>query len=171
MKKNKRECLYVSKYDSPLGKCFLVSNESALLGLWLEGQKYFQNSVKGIELIEKETVVIIKAKKWLDAYFAGKNPDRSEIQLAPQGSIFQQLVWKHLCEIPYGETITYGEIADKVAKDLGKERMSAQAVGGAIGHNPISIMIPCHRVIGKDGSLTGYAGGIDNKMKLLELEK
>ena len=162
--------LYVSKYDSPIGTCFLVSDEKALIGLWFEGQKYFQDSIKGETLLENENDVIQKEKEWLDDYFAGKCPAISEIPLAPRGSAFRQAVWKYLCEIPSGETTTYGEIAEKVAKDFGREHMSAQAVGGAVGHNPISVIIPCHRVIGKDGSLTGYAGGIEKKRMLLKLE-
>lgn len=99
-----------------------------------------------------------------------QKPMLSELALAPQGSDFQQNVWKLLCEIPYGETTTYGELAKRVAAQMGRETMSAQAVGGAVGWNPISIIIPCHRVVGADGSLTGYAGGLDKKLRLLEIE-
>ena len=115
--------------------------------------------------------VFENTKKWLDRYFAKENPSIKEIPLAPIGGEFRQKVWKILCEIPYGQTITYGEIAKRIAKQMNKEKMSAQAVGNAVGHNPISIIIPCHRVIGKNGSLTGYAGGIERKKMLLELEK
>ena len=107
---------------------------------------------------------------WLDRYFAGENPQISELPLAPSGSDFRQMVWKILCDIPSGQTTTYGEIAKKIAARTGRSTMSAQAVGGAVGHNPISIIIPCHRVVGTNGSLTGYAGGIDKKIALLELE-
>ena len=110
------------------------------------------------------------AKRWLDRYFAGKKPEISELPLAPMGSAFQQGVWELLCEIPYGQVTTYGEIAKKMAARMGKSSMSGQAVGGAVGHNPISIIIPCPRVVGANGSLTGYAGGIKKKVKLLEHE-
>lgn len=110
------------------------------------------------------------AKGWLDRYFAGKQPAISELPLRPIGGEFRQHVWRLLCEIPYGEVTTYGEIAQKVAVKMNKTTMSSQAVGGAVGHNPISIVIPCHRVVGTNGSLTGYAGGIGTKVKLLELE-
>ena len=109
-------------------------------------------------------------KSWLDRYFAGRKPDISELSLAPAGSEFRQEVWRILCEIPYGEVVTYGSIAKRMAEKMGRETMSSQAVGGAVSHNPISIIIPCHRVAGADGSLTGYAGGIQTKVKLLELE-
>ena len=115
---------------------------------------------------DKETI-LLKAKKWLDRYFNGEKPEISELDLAPIGSKFAKNVWKLLCEIPYGKITTYGEIAKK----MNKNKMSAQAVGGAVGHNPISIIIPCHRVVGANGSLTGYAGGIEKKIKLLEHER
>ena len=108
---------------------------------------------------------------WLDSYFAGKNPDPNQLPLAPQGSAFRQMVWKELLKIPSGQTTTYGAIAGTIAKKLHKEKMSARAVGGAVGHNPIAIIIPCHRVVGSDGSLTGYAGGLDMKRKLLQHEQ
>ena len=122
-------------------------------------------------MIENDNLDIFKrTKKWLDRYFNGEKPQISELPLSPKGSEFRQCVWKILCEIPYGETCTYKEIADIIAKEQGVDKMSAQAVGGAVGHNPISIIIPCHRVVGSDGSLTGYAGGIETKIKLLKLE-
>ena len=133
-------------------------------------QKYYQGTLKEA-LIEKDAVPLFDiAKKWLDRYFSGQKPDAAELPLAPQGNAFRQGVWEILCTIPYGEVTTYGSIAKKMAVKLQKERMSSQAVGGAVGHNPISIIIPCHRVIGVNGSLTGYAGGIETKIKLLELE-
>lgn len=161
---------YYTQYPSTVGTLTIACQEKSLVGIWMEGQKYY-----GYEIIEEAEAcdsypVLEKTKRWLDAYFAGKKPEISEISLAPQGSAFRQRVWKLLCEIPYGETITYGELARKVAAQMGRERMSAQAVGGAVGHNPISIIIPCHRVVGADGSLTGYAGGVDKKLKLLEIE-
>ena len=115
--------------------------------------------------------VFIKVKKWLERYFNGENPSIKELPLAPQGNDFRQRVWDILCKIPYGETVTYGDIAKEIANSLGRKSMSAQAVGGAVGHNPISILIPCHRVIGVNGSLTGYAGGIERKKALLKLER
>ena len=122
-------------------------------------------------LIEKDSIPLFDiVKKWLDRYFSGQKPDLAELPLAPQGNAFRQGVWEILCTIPYGEVTTYGSIAKKMAVKLQKERMSSQAVGGAVGHNPISIIIPCHRVVGVNGSLTGYAGGIETKIKLLELE-
>lgn len=111
-----------------------------------------------------------RQKKWLDRYFNGEKPKISEIDLSPKGSEFAKKVWEILCKIPYGEVTTYGEIAKKIAKTMNKDKMSAQAVGGAVGHNPISIIIPCHRVVGSNGSLTGYAGGIDKKISLLKHE-
>ena len=119
----------------------------------------------------KNERILIKTKKWLDEYFNGKKPEITELDLAPIGSEFAKNVWKILCEIPYGKVTTYGEIAKKMAKIMHKEKMSAQAVGGAVGHNPISIIIPCHRVVGANGSLTGYAGGIDKKIYLLKHEQ
>lgn len=162
--------IYVSKYKSPLGEITLASDGKNLIGLWIDGQKYFFSNLKQ-EIEEKNDLKIFcKTKKWLDRYFNKEKPEISELPLAPIGNDFRQNVWKILQEIPYGKTITYGEIANKLAKIMKKEKMSAQAVGGAVGHNPISIIIPCHRVVGKSGSLTGYAGGIDKKVKLLELE-
>ena len=122
-------------------------------------------------MVEKDDILIFDVtKKWLDQYFAGNKPNISELSMAPIGGVFQKSVWKILCQIPYGEVITYGEIAKKMARIMNKTRMSAQAVGGAVGHNPISIIIPCHRVVGSNGSLTGYAGGLQTKIKLLEIE-
>ena len=114
--------------------------------------------------------IFISTKQWLDRYFAGDKPNISELALEPSGGEFRKIVWEILCKIPYGETITYGEIAKKVAIKMNKKSMSSQAVGGAVGHNPISIIIPCHRVVGVKGNLTGYAGGIDKKVRLLEHE-
>lgn len=162
--------IYVSECKSPLGKITLASDGENLIGLWIEGQKYYFSNLKQ-EIIKKDDLEIFdKTKKWLDRYFNKEKPQISELKLAPIGNEFRQNIWKILKEIPYGETITYGEIAKQLAKKMKKEKMSAQAVGGAVGHNPISIIIPCHRVIGKSGSLTGYAGGIDKKVKLLEIE-
>lgn len=162
---------YKTKYKTPIGNVVLACNEAEnLTGLWIEGQKYFEDTIDG-KIIEKgELPIFKKTKKWLDEYFAGKKPEISKLPLAPIGGEFRQRVWQILRKIPYGEVCTYGEIANIIAKEKGKAKMSAQAVGGAVGHNPISIIIPCHRVVGANGSLTGYAGGIETKIKLLELE-
>ena len=155
---------YSTDYASPIGKILIVSDGDAICGVWFYGQKHFLSSIAG-EIIENDDFPIFeKAKRWLDDYFNGLNP-QVDFKLKPSGSEFRLKVWKILSEIPYGETITYGEIALKLSKT-----MSAQAVGGAVGHNPISIIIPCHRVVGADGKATGYAAGIDKKIKLLEIE-
>lgn len=153
-----------------VGKIYLASDGINLTGLWIENQRYFALPV--IEkAVEKEDLPIFKdTLGWLCRYFEGKRPQPSELRLAPQGGAFRHEIWNILCSIPYGQTTTYGDIAKSAAAKLNKERMSAQAVGGAVAHNPISIIIPCHRVVGKNGSLTGYAGGIGLKMKLLEYE-
>ena len=161
---------YTTKYQAPFGILTLACDENNLLGLWNENQKYFGATIPE-EMIEKNDTSVFKlTKKWLDRYFLGENPAISELPLAPIGSDFRQNVWEILCEIPYGELVTYGDIAKEMASRMNRKSMSSQAVGGAVGHNPISIIIPCHRVIGSNGSLTGYAGGLDVKIKLLELE-
>lgn len=157
---------YLSHYDSPLGGITLVSCGDALCGLYIEGQRFPFDGVGE----ERETDAIAKAKNWLDRYFAGEKPEASELPLAPEGSEFQRLVCRLLCGIPYGELVTYGELAKKIAEIQGLRCMSAQAVGGAVGRNPISIIIPCHRVIGAGGNLTGYNGGLDKKIWLLRHE-
>ena len=163
--------LYKTYYKSPIGNLMLVSDGDNLVGLYIENQKYYLNGIKQ-ELTPKDNLQVFEnTKKWLDRYFAKEKPSIKEIPIAPKGGEFRQKVWKILCEIPYGQTITYGEIAKKIAKEMHKEKMSAQAVGNAVGHNPISVIIPCHRVVGKDGNLTGYAGGIERKRILLELER
>lgn len=153
-----------------LGTVTLAAEGDALVGLWLEGQKYFFSSYKGVLTRNDSNPTLLAAKEWLNRYIAGEQPSISELKLAPKGSDFRQKVWQMLCKIPYGEVTTYGRIAEIIAKDKGMKSMSAQAVGNAVGHNPISIIIPCHRVIGADGSLTGYAGGIDKKIFLLSHE-
>lgn len=160
---------YSIQYKTPMGDCLLVSDEENLVGLWFEGQKYYC-SIKEPINAGQQTEVLIQTKEWLDHYFSGKRPCISQLQIKPNGSTFQHEVWDILCEIPYGEVMTYGEIAKMIAKKHNKENMSAQAVGGAIGHNPISIIIPCHRVVGANGSLTGYAGGLQKKRWLLKHE-
>lgn len=153
--------LYKTYYHSLIGKIILVSDEKNLIGLWIENQKYYLENLND-EVIKVDNLEILwKAKKWLDLYFKCKKPNISDLSLAPIGNEFRQSVWRILCSIPYGKTITYGEIAKKISKQMGKKSMSAQAVGNAVGHNPISIIIPCHRVVGKSGNLTGYAGGIE----------
>lgn len=162
--------VYSTHYSSPLGSIMLASDGDNLVGLWLEGQKYFAATVAE-ELTERPDLPVFAATQhWLDRYFTGQRPAISDVPLAPEGGAFRKAVWDILCEIPYGKVTTYGEIAKKMAAQMNKVNMSAQAVGGAVGHNPISIIIPCHRVVGANGSLTGYAGGIDKKVKLLELE-
>jgi methylated-DNA-[protein]-cysteine S-methyltransferase len=148
----------------------LASDGSSLVGLWIEGQKYHGTELFNEMARKDDLPVFMRTKEWLDRYFAGKRPSSSELPLSPMGSVFRQMVWKILCEIPYGKTVTYAEIARTVALKMDRNMMSAQAVGGAIGHNPISVIIPCHRVVGSDGNLTGYAGGLNVKKKLLEQE-
>ena len=154
--------LFLTHYASPLGPILLAADETGLTGLWFEAQKYFP-SFLGVDYQEKETPVLTETVRWLDVYFSGKDPGFLP-PLHPQGSPFRQTVWDILLTIPRGQTMTYGEIARRLGV------RSAQAVGGAVGHNPISILIPCHRVVGSDGSLTGYAGGLDRKTRLLQLE-
>lgn len=162
--------IYTTYYNSPVGRILLAAKDTALVGLWIENQKYFLGSLKEALAERNDYPVLVQAKSWLDRYFNGGSPAISELNLAPMGSDFRKAVWDVLCEIPYGVLTTYGEISKKVAKKFGKTQMSAQAVGGAVGHNAISIIIPCHRVVGANGSLTGYAGGIDKKIKLLTHE-
>lgn len=161
---------YFTEYISPIGKLTIASDGTNIVGLWLDGQKYFLDTLPEMPIENNNIPVFDKVLDWLDRYFNGKKPDIKELPLKPIGGAFRQAVWQCLCEIPYGAVTTYGAIAKKVATELGKETMSAQAVGGAVGHNPISIIIPCHRVVGANGSLTGYAGGIDKKIQLLRLE-
>ncbi len=160
---------YSLKYDSPVGKITLVCDDDNLVGLWMEGQKYFGGTL--CNFIESpDHDILIAGKNWLDDYFSGKRPRISKLPLAPMGSKFRQEVWKILIEIPYGEVTTYRNIAEQLIERTGVKNMSSQAVGGAVGHNPISIIIPCHRVVGSNGSLTGYSGGIEKKIQLLTLE-
>ncbi len=160
---------YISHYPSPIGNMLLAADEMGLTGLWFEGQKYFALDLDK-EHEEKEIPLFEKVKQWLDIYFSGREPDFT-IPIHLTGTEFQNEVWEILCTIPYGQTMTYGEIAKQIAARNGLAHMSAQAVGGAVGHNRISIIVPCHRVVGANGSLTGYAGGIEKKAKLLKLEK
>lgn len=160
---------YISHYKSPIGKILLAADETGITGLWFEDQKYFAAGLdKGYE--EKEIEVFKTAKRWLDIYFSEKEPGFS-VPLHFIGTDFQKEVWEILCKIPYSHTTTYKDIANQIAARRGAEHMSAQAVGGAVGHNKISIIVPCHRVVGTNGSLTGYAGGLAKKEKLLILER
>ena len=161
---------YSTDYTSPVGKLLLASDGESLIGLWLEGQKYHGGQIGGELTKTDDLPVFAVVKNWLDRYFDGENPSINELPLAPIGSDFRQDIWKLLCEIPYGEVVTYGDLAKKMATKRNLPGMSSQAIGGAVGHNPISIIIPCHRVVGASGSLTGYAGGIDKKIQLLSHE-
>lgn len=159
---------YTAKYQSPLGEMLMAADAVGLTGLWFAGGKFYAAGLDP-EHEEGNLPVFESVKKWLDLYFSGKEPDfMPPIHLI--GSPFRLDVWKLLMQIPYGQTVTYGELAKAIAKKRGISRMSAQAIGGAVGHNEISIIVPCHRVVGADGSLTGYAGGMDKKERLLTLE-
>lgn len=158
---------YTNEYLSPLGAITIASNGSELTGLWFNGQKYFADTLGG-EHEAKSLPVFEETQRWLDIYFSGRNPNFVP-PLKLCASTFRMQVWETLKGIPYGQTVTYGEIA-RILEEKNCKRMSAQAVGGAVGHNPISIIVPCHRVVGANGSLTGYAGGIEKKIRLLELE-
>ena len=162
--------LYKTSYSSPLGILTLAGDGRSLKGLWMEDQKYFGGALDIESADRVRTELFEPVTVWLDRYFAGDRPDISALELAPEGSSFRRLIWKLLCAIPYGCVTSYGELAAAAAKELGLPQMSARAVGAAVGHNPISIIIPCHRVVGADGSLTGYAGGLERKRLLLEHE-
>lgn len=162
--------IYTVSYPSPLGELLLAEREGHLAGLWMEGQKYFLGTLKGEPQERTETPVLRQAKQWLDRYFAGERPEIRELPLDPAGSAFRRAVWEILCDIPYGGTRTYGDIARELAARRGTGGGAAQAVGGAVGCNPVSIVIPCHRVVGSGGSLTGYAGGLEKKRWLLAHE-
>lgn len=160
---------YTSTYNSPLGKILLACDEKGLTGLWFEAQKYYARHLEEEHCEQPNHPTLQVAKAWLDDYFAGKKMEIT-LPLHLEGSPFQLAVWQLLCEIPYGAFTTYGELAKKIARRQGLAHMSAQAVGGAVGHNPISIIVPCHRVLGTNGTLTGYAGGLDKKEFLLRME-
>ena len=160
---------YIFYYNSPLGKITLASDGTALIGLWFDGQKYFADTIAD-ECEEESLPIFDETIKWLDIYFSGRQPDFVP-KISIIGTPFRKAVAEIMLTVPYGKTITYGEIARRLSSQNGKAKMSAQAVGGAVGHNPISIIIPCHRVVGTNGSLTGYAGGIERKIELLKLEK
>ena len=155
---------------TPLGEVLLAASGAALSGLWFTGQKHFARTLPHPLPPPRDSPVLAAAKRWLTAYFAGKRPAPSELELAPDGTPFQLAVWRVLLTVPYGSVISYGEVAQEVAHRLGRKTWSARAAGVAVGRNPVSIVIPCHRVIGADGALTGYAGGLERKTALLKLE-
>lgn len=159
---------YVFYYNSPLGEMMMASDGYALEGLWFLGQKYFAASITD-NIVKNELPIFQQTVRWLDCYFGGKAPQFTPL-LSMRATIFRKTVWEILLTIPFGRTMTYGEIAKIIAGQTGESKMSAQAVGGAVSHNPISIIIPCHRVVGANGNLTGYAGGIDKKAQLLAIE-
>lgn len=165
---------YIASYASPFDELTIITNETDLLYLCMDGQRYYTDIDTTTPICAKaqsdEPAILTQTRRWLDRYFAGEKPTPDELNLKPAGSPFRQLIWQFLCEIPYGETVTYGDLAKKAADLMGKKKMSAQAVGGAVGHNPISIIIPCHRVIGTGGNLTGFGGGIHKKIQLLTFE-
>ncbi len=163
--------IYYKEYASPIGKLTLVSDGTYLIGLYIDGQKYFLGNIKE-EMQRNDDLIIFKnTEEWLDRYFEGLKPNIKDLNLKLHGSDFRVMVWHILESIPYGNVITYGEIAKRVAKIMGKNQMSSQAIGGAVSHNPFSIIIPCHRVVGVNNALVGYAGGLDFKKKLLDFEK
>ena len=161
--------VYTAEYPSPLGTITLACDGTDIIGLWFNGQKHFGNILPK-QTEQKELALFQDAKRWLGIYFSGREPDFVP-PLRYDSTPFRRAVCDIMRTIPYGKTMTYGEIAAKIAQQKGIRQMSAQAVGGAVGHNPISLMIPCHRVVGTNGSLTGYGGGIRRKVKLLELEQ
>ena len=160
---------YTQKYTSPIGDILLAADEIGLSGLWFWDEKSSAETILGAYR-EKETAFLVQAKRWLDAYFGGKKPDFTPL-LHLVGTDFRIKVWKHLLKIPYGKTVTYGNLAREMPRKEDCGQMSAQAIGGAVGHNKIAIIIPCHRVIGANGALTGYAGGLEKKIHLLRIEK
>lgn len=160
--------MFTARYGSPVGELLLASDGENLTGVWLMGQKYYAAGLSGAE--EKACLPLFgAARSWLDRYFAGERPDPKELPLAPAGTAFQRAVWALLLEIPYGGVTTYGRLAEEY-KQVSGHKTSPRAVGSAVGRNPISVIVPCHRVVGADGSLTGYAGGVERKRFLLELE-
>ena len=160
---------YIYRYQSPLGGITMASDGSGLTGLWFDGQKYFGSTLPAVHR-EQALPVFEETSSWLDTYFSRKIPDFIP-PLVLHAAPFRKAVWEILLTIPYGQTITYGEIAERIAAQTGSGNMSAQAIGGAVGRNPISLIIPCHRVIGASGKLTGYAGGLDKKIRLLQMEQ
>ncbi len=160
---------YACKYESPLGGITLATDDDGITGIWFDGQKYFPRTLSA-KHTERPHPLLERATEWLDIYFSGRNPG-FDVPLHMDGSPFRTTVWNILLRIPYGRTVTYGDIAREIARQQGMATMSAQAVGGAVGRNPVSIIVPCHRVVGSGGSLTGYAGGLWRKERLLALER
>lgn len=162
--------IYFTQYPSPIGLLTISTNGTELTGLWIQNQKYYPNTSAWHQVHISSYPILNTAAHWLDSYFLGEHPSINDIPLAPVGTPFRRQVWRCLCEIPYGETTTYGALAKIIAAENSIGSMSSQAIGGAVAHNPISIIIPCHRVVGADGTLTGYAAGTDVKLRLLTLE-
>lgn len=160
--------IYTHNYQSPLGEIVIASDDTAITGLWLVGQRHFDIEVEGC-ITDKDLPIFDEVSRWLDIYFTGNNPGEIPA-VRMNGTPFQLEVWQILQAVPYGKLITYREIAELIAKKRGITKMSARAVGNAVGRNPVSILVPCHRVVGSDGKMTGYAGGIERKVKLLKLE-
>lgn len=160
---------YKMSYDSPVGQLVVTTDKENVTGLWFENQKNYE-ALLNDTVKEQYQPIFDKVSHWLNEYFLGNNPEIT-FSLKPTGTEFRMNVWSKLQAIPYGQTVSYGDIAQQIAKERGQNKMSAQAVGGAVGSNPISIMIPCHRVVGANGSLTGFGGGIDRKIKLLNIEE
>ena len=158
----------IQRITSPLGELTLAEENGSIIGLWIQGQKYFPELP---DARVEPSPVLIQGEQWLKRYFDGQQPRIWELPLSPQGSSFRQEVWQLLCRIPYGQTTSYAALAGEIAKSRGIPQMSARAIGNAVGHNPISIIIPCHRVLGTGGQLTGYAGGLDRKRWLLDWER
>jgi len=161
--------IYSCTIETPMGQLLAAVEENSLIGLWFSSQKHYPKETE-TWISNPDHLLFNELKNWLDKYFKGEDCE-IKFPMAPNGTDFQKIVWKFLLEIPFGKTTTYGTIAKKVATAMGRESMSAQAVGGAVGKNPISILIPCHRVIGADKNLTGYDGGLDKKDILLSVEK
>ena len=159
---------YTHHYDSPLGGITLASDGNTLTGLWFDGQKHFGSTLDR-EHTAKQLPVFLEAVRWLDIYFSGSVPDFTP-ELSLRGTVFRRKVWNCLLSVPRGATVTYGQIAGRLSQREGTGRISARAVGGAVARNPVSLIIPCHRVIGADGSLTGYAAGMEKKRSLLRME-
>ena len=163
---------YKTEYKSPIGNIIICCDENEnIIGLWFKWQKYFADNIDGNFIVNDKLKIFTKTKIWLNKYFAGKKTNIKEIPVRFMGTTFQKSVWKILCKIPYGKVTTYGDIAKQIAKQRGITKMSAQSIGNAVGHNPVSIIVPCHRVLGKNGNLTGYAAGLDKKKFLLDLEQ
>ena len=161
---------YTAHYRSPLGGITLASDGEALVGLWFDGQKYFADVLDNHHEEMGDLPVFDETRRWLDIYFSGRAPEFTP-RLCMRASDFRKRVWEIMLTIPFGHTMTYGDIARLIACERGIPTMGAQAVGGAVGHNSISLIIPCHRVVGAGGSLTGYAGGVDKKRRLLQMER